>query len=505
MKVLIAEDDPVSLLSLQDALQEWGYEVVTACDGKMACEILQRPDAPPLAIIDWMMPGMDGVDICRVVRETVRDRYIYLIMLTSRSETEFVVAAMNAGADDFIAKPFDDEELQVRIRAGRRINELEQKLRISATRAEETLAVVAANEIRIQTIIETSHDAFIGMDLRGYISDWNSKAEQMFGWTKEEAVGQRLTTMIPERYQLRFEQDLRTFRETGKGDFLDQHIERTIVNRKGEEFPVDVTVGLAGTHENFFFGMFLHDISDRKQVERMKNEFISTVSHELRTPLTSIRGSLGLLTGGALGDFSPQASTLLDIANKNCQRLVRMINNVLDIEKMESGNMRFDMVKQALLPLVEQAIEATQGYAAEFNVTVQLQCNMPDIADLQVAVDRDRMIQVLVNLLSNAIKYSPAGVPVEVRICREPGSVRLSVADHGNGIPEEFQDRIFQKFAQADSTDSRQKGGTGLGLSICKSIVGEHRGHIDFRSAAGQGTEFYVTLPLPADAVPVRT
>jgi signal transduction histidine kinase len=154
---------------------------------------------------------------------------------------------------------------------------------------------------------------------------------------------------------------------------------------------------------------------------------------------------------------------------------------------------------------VEQAIQATQGYGQQYNVTVQLQCNMPDIADIQVAVDRDRMIQVLVNLLSNAIKYSPPGAQVEVGICRDPGSVRLSVTDHGNGIPEEFHDRIFQKFAQADSTDSRQKGGTGLGLSICKSIVGEHRGHIDFRSAAGQGTEFYVTLPLPADAVPVRT
>ena len=134
MKILIADDDPVSLLYLQDALQDRGYEVMTASDGKSACDILQRPDAPMLAILDWMMPGMDGIDVCRIIRDTVKERYIYMIMLTSRSETEFLVAAMNAGADDFISKPFNIEEMQVRVRAGRRICDLEQELRIKATR-----------------------------------------------------------------------------------------------------------------------------------------------------------------------------------------------------------------------------------------------------------------------------------------------------------------------------------------------------------------------------------
>ncbi len=134
MRILIADDDPVSLLYLQDALQDWDYEVITAPDGKSACDILQRPDAPILAILDWMMPGMDGIDVCRVIRDTVKDRYIYMIMLTSRRETEFLVAAMNAGADDFISKPFNVEEMQVRVRAGRRICDLEQELRIKATR-----------------------------------------------------------------------------------------------------------------------------------------------------------------------------------------------------------------------------------------------------------------------------------------------------------------------------------------------------------------------------------
>jgi diguanylate cyclase (GGDEF)-like protein len=148
LKILIADDDPVSLLYLQAALEDWGYEVESTTDGKKACEILQQPDAPMLAIIDWMMPGMDGTDVCRMIRETVKDRYIYLIMLTSRSETAFVVEAMNAGADDFISKPFNLEELQVRLRAGKRISELEQKLRLKAT-----------------------HDALTGIYNRGAVMD----------------------------------------------------------------------------------------------------------------------------------------------------------------------------------------------------------------------------------------------------------------------------------------------------------------------------------------------
>lgn len=148
MKVLIADDDRLSLLYLQDTLEDWGYEVETVADGQSACDRLQQPDAPMLAIIDWMMPGMDGIDVCRLIRSRVKDRYIYLIMLTSRSETEFVVEAMNAGADDFIGKPFNVEELQVRIRAGRRISELEQQLRLKA-----------------------SHDALTGIYNRGAVID----------------------------------------------------------------------------------------------------------------------------------------------------------------------------------------------------------------------------------------------------------------------------------------------------------------------------------------------
>ena len=374
---------------------------------------------------------------------------------------------------------------------------LEKRVQLRTAELAHALAGVTANENRVQTIIDTAQDAFIGVDLHGHITDWNRSAISMFGWRSEEAIGRSLTQLVvPQRYWADYEQAIRNFQDSGKANFFNRRLERTLVNRRGEEIPVEMTIGLAGTHETYFFSIFVEDISERKKVERMKNEFISTVSHELRTPLTSIRGSLGLLAGGVLGACPPQAKKLIDIANANCERLVRMISDTLDIEKMESGNMEFDLAPRALRPLVKQAIDATRGYAEQFNVLLVLHEGSAEDAEVVVNADRDRMIQVVVNLLSNAVKFTPSGQAVEVHVGTREGQARLSVIDHGTGIPEEFRPRIFQKFAQADTGGSTHKGGTGLGLSICRSIVEQHGGRIDFFTPPDGGTEFFVELPL---------
>jgi len=371
---------------------------------------------------------------------------------------------------------------------------LEHRVQQRTAELAQALENVKANENRIHSIIDTAQDAFIGVDLNGKITDWNRSAVSMFGWRSEETIGRIMSEVVlPQRYWKDYERALIAFRDNGKADFLNRRMERLLVNRRGEEFPVEMTVGLAGTNDTYFFSFFIEDITARKRVEQMKNEFISTVSHELRTPLTSIRGSLGLLASGAVGEYQPQARQLIDIAGANCERLMRMINDVLDIEKIESGNMQFDLAPQPLLPLLQQAIEATEGFAAQFKVALRLE---GDTAALQVFADRDRMIQVLINLLSNAVKFSPVGETVSVRIAMVAGRVRVSVIDRGTGIPEEFRHRIFQKFAQADVSSSRRNGGTGLGLSICKSIVEEHHGSIDFISPPDGGTEFFVELPV---------
>lgn len=236
----------------------------------------------------------------------------------------------------------------------------------------------------------------------------------------------------------------------------------------------------------------LEDISARKNIEQMKNEFVSTVSHELRTPLTSIMGSLGLLAGGVSGEISSQAKTLIDIARKNSERLVRLINDILDIEKIESGRMRFDLQPRELQPLVEQSIAANHAYGEQLGVSFVIS---EPLIGAWARVDTDGFMQVMANLLSNAAKYSPTGGTVEVRLVRESSMIRLSVTDHGPGMPASFHDKVFQKFSQADASDSRQKGGTGLGLSISKAIVEEMGGHIGFVTSEGVGTTFYFDLP----------
>lgn len=237
------------------------------------------------------------------------------------------------------------------------------------------------------------------------------------------------------------------------------------------------------------------DITESKKVERLKSEFISTVSHELRTPLTSIRGSLGLVFGGVTGPLNEKALELLAIALKNSERLTDLINDILDIEKIDSGRMKFAFETQALASLMLQAVDANRAYASALDVSIEL-APMPQ--SIEVSVDSGRFLQVMSNLLSNAAKFSPKGGTVEVAVGVMGRDVRISVTDHGPGIPEEFQARIFQRFSQADSSDTRSRGGTGLGLAITKSIVERMGGRIGFDTRAGDGTTFFVDLPLAA-------
>jgi PAS domain S-box-containing protein len=235
----------------------------------------------------------------------------------------------------------------------------------------------------------------------------------------------------------------------------------------------------------------LVDITERKRLERLKDEFVSTVSHELRTPLTSISGSLGLLIGGAAGKLPEPAERLLAIAQSNSQRLVRLVNDILDIEKMESNRMVFNFKRVEARALVEQAIEDSRGFADGYGVRIRLD---PASVAGEVHADPDRLVQVVTNLLSNAIKFSPRSGEVVASVERHDDLIRISVRDHGPGIPLDFRPHIFEKFAQADATDAGRKGGTGLGLSIVKQFVTRLGGAVDLEDAPGGGTVFHVDL-----------
>jgi DNA-binding response OmpR family regulator/nitrogen-specific signal transduction histidine kinase len=237
----------------------------------------------------------------------------------------------------------------------------------------------------------------------------------------------------------------------------------------------------------------IHDVTELKKTERLKNEFVSIVSHELRTPLTSIRGSLGLLVSGVMGEFPEKANKLLEIANNNCERLLLLINDILDIEKIEAGKMEFQLKMHDLNQVIKESITANTMYAEKFGVSIEFK--QPK-SNPQVNVDSGRLMQVLSNLLSNACKFSPKGEKITVSMKKISSIVRVSVSDNGPGIPEEFQFRIFQKFSQADSSDTRGKGGTGLGLNISKTIIENMGGALNFFSKPNEGTTFYFDLPI---------
>ena len=234
------------------------------------------------------------------------------------------------------------------------------------------------------------------------------------------------------------------------------------------------------------------DITERMHIQRMKDEFIATVNHELRTPLTALVGALALLEEES-GVLPPAAVTFLEMANKNADRLVALVNDILEIEKIEAGMVELNLAPVALAPFLEEAVALNQGYAEQHSTRFKLALPVPDI---EIKADRARLLQVVTNLLSNAAKYSPPGEEVTVGAERLGDRVKISVTDRGSGVPEEFRSRIFRKFAQADTPDSAKKGGTGLGLAISKALVEAMNGEIGYTSPAGAGATFYVLLPV---------
>jgi PAS domain S-box-containing protein len=372
---------------------------------------------------------------------------------------------------------------------------LEQRVDQRTLELERALTTVRANKQRIVNIIETAQDAFISVDLGGRVTDWNSAAQAMLGWSRQEAVGRQMAELaIAERHRAASLQALQRFRDTGQLDLLGRRVERILVRRDGAEITAEMTVGLVGTGDGVFFSVFLHDVSERKEVERMKNEFVATVSHELRTPLTAISASLSLLADGMAGELPADAQGLVGVASASTERLVRLIGDVLDIQKMEAGQMDYHRVDRPVAPIVAGAVAAMDSFAGQAGVRVAFEAG-PGADALRAEVDRDRLTQVLTNLLSNAIKFSEPGGEVLARLDAQGDTLRIAVIDHGAGIPAAFHERVFQRFAQADSADSRKNGGTGLGLSICRTIVEEHGGRIWFDSVEGEGTSFFVALP----------
>lgn len=344
----------------------------------------------------------------------------------------------------------------------------------------------------LSMLIDNVIDAIIIIDARGIIETFNHAAEQIFGYSSAEVIGRNLSMLMPEPDRSAHDGYLEHYARRGTSRALEQNRELTALRRNGETFTIELRVSQISHHgERRFIGL-VRDITERKRIERMKSELVSIVSHELRTPLTSISGALGLIVGGALGEPSPTMLQMLTIAHQNSLRLGRLVDDLLDMDKLVAGKMTLQLHGHSLARQMQLATEANQGYAAKHGVYLQLE----PLPTLQLIADDDRLQQVLANLISNAVKFSPEGGTVSLGAQQRGAWVRIWVRDQGPGIAPEFHARIFQKFSQADSSDTRQKGGTGLGLAISKELIEHMHGRIGFDSEPGHGACFWCELPL---------
>jgi PAS domain S-box-containing protein len=369
---------------------------------------------------------------------------------------------------------------------------LNQQLNLELVERKEAEAALEQLSHQNELILNAMGEGLCGLNLQAQFTFVNAAAEHYLGYTAMELIDQSIELLLPEAHEPDVFAPVSASLQTG----TTQTIQNATFCRKNRScFPVEyLTTPILERGEIVGAVITFKDISDRQLMERMKDEFISVVSHELRTPLTSIHGSLRMLASGMLSAQPDKSQRLLKIAAESTDRLVRLINDILDVERIESGQVRMTPQICSAGDLMVQAANTMQGMANKMGVTLS-------VHPLSEAIwaDPDRIVQTFTNLLSNAIKFSAVGSTIWFKAIESqsshPNAICFSIQDQGRGIPADKIDLIFERFQQADSSDTRNHEGTGLGLSICRSIVRQHGGEIWVESQLGQGSCFYFTIP----------
>ncbi|MBX7435477.1 GAF domain-containing protein [Mycobacterium sp. Y57] len=379
----------------------------------------------------------------------------------------------------------------------RQLRDLAGWVEVEFQAVEVTRAARTAERLRhhLTSVLNATAEGIVAIDSAGVVTLANPAAEGITGWADGDGLRGRhfhntVHGQFPDGTPYPAEQ-CPVSKAIGDGRTL-AAVDDVFWRRDG--IPVLVSTSAAPLTEDAkkIGGVVVfEDVTAQREVERLKDEFVSVISHELRTPLTSIRGSLGLVATGKFGELPSEARMLVDRALRNTERLVRLVTDVLDYERLSSGRLMLNRKEVRVDLLVAQSVETVRDAADASNVRLEVGA----IPELEVVVDGDRIVQALVNLLSNAVKFSTEGSVVTVTADVDGDSVRLHISDTGRGIPAEALDRIFARFAQADASDAREKSGTGLGLAITKSIVEAHEGTITVTSSPGVGSTFTLELP----------
>lgn len=348
---------------------------------------------------------------------------------------------------------------------------------------------------RVSAVIDGAVDSIISIDGHGAVLAYNPASASQFGYQAQDVIGQNIKMLMPQDVAEKFDSYLAIYRRTSRKNIFGITHESQARRKDGSLFPMELSVSRVGLSDgSYMFTGIVRDITERKRMEVMQTEFVSTVNHELRTPLTSIRASLGILQRRIAGKVDEKSEKLVDLSLRGCERLGHLVNDILDLEKIAAGKMDFYMEDCDIGRLSKAVIDRHHSLAEIHNICFELSIGFDQ---LYCRLDPSRFNQALVNLMSNAAKFSPAGGVVNIDLKQAAnGMVAISVTDPGPGIPASFRDKIFQRFAQADSSATRAKGGSGLGLNITKSIVEAFDGTIDFESVEGEGSTFTITLPI---------
>jgi PAS domain S-box-containing protein len=512
LNILLIEDNPGDIRLLQEILREvrttrcqiTPVMTLAAAIKQLSLPIPPSPSLPApnfdIILLDLSLPDSQGIDSFLALRD--RSQHIPIVVLTGSDDQNLAILAMQQGAQDYLVKGQVDSNLLLRsiryaierertetaLRQAK--SELEQRV-IERTRdLQQTQDSLRDALQKVNFHFENSPLAAIEWDRDFRAIRWSATAEKIFGWSSSQVLGKKLGEwkFVVEEDAERISQVMSRFitgTETSNVTINRNYCQDgTIVNC---EWYNSVLLDDHGQMESVF--SLALDVTHRHQVEKMKDEFIAVVSHELRTPLTSIYGSLKLLDSGLLIQQPEKEKRLLTIAVDSTDRLMRLVNDILDIERIESGTVQMVKAVYEVSDLMAKVVDAIEPLADSAGIKL----SVSDFGG-NVWVDIDRMIQTFTNLISNAIKFSPSGSTIWFTASKQAGQMLFQVRDCGRGIPPDKLAIIFERFQQVDASDARSGEGTGLGLAICRSIIEQHGGHLWVESVVGEGSTFSCIL-----------
>lgn len=479
VQILLIEDDPAYADLIKDALladKKFVFELIRVNSLKDALARLKQNPANVI-LADLFLPDSRGVVTFQEINKQCPQ--VPLVILTGLDDEEVGLSAVQMGAQDYLIKGQVDARMFPRI----------LKYAMERKRMEEALR---ESEERTRLIIETANDAFIGMDAQGMIIDWNRQAELVFGWSYRDAIGRSLAdTIIPPQHRQAHKEGMKRFFAEGEGPILNRRMEMSALHRDGHEFPVELSVWPVYSGGTCRFNAFIHDMTENRKLQQMKDEFVSTISHELRTPMTIIREGTLQVMEGLHGSITAEQKKFLNMTLSGVDRLKHIIDGFLDISKLESGRV---LLNKGLVDIVQVARDASAAFLARARTKgLAIRENYPETG-IPIYIDKDKISQVFNNLMDNALKFTDQGF-IEVSIVDSPQSVECRIVDSGKGISGDNLVRVFSKFEQFGRKSGPHEKGRGLGLAITKGLVESHHGKIKVESRPEGGTQFIFFLP----------